>query len=90
MEEPGGGWRREDFSNLFDLASKLVCSQSLAGVIILYTLLSTCGLICEEVDWEQIILMEVNVFSLSLFQMLPSFSIYEWIINFKKICAFFL
>ena len=50
MEEPGGGWRREDFSNLFDLPIKLVCSQSLAGVIILKTLLFTCGLILEEVD----------------------------------------
>ena len=51
MEEPGGGWRREDFSNpFFDLPIKLVCSQSLAGVIILKTLLFTCGLILEEVD----------------------------------------
>ena len=51
------GWRSlgEDggeriSATLFDLASKLVCSQSLAGVIILKTLLFTCGLILEEVD----------------------------------------
>ena len=26
MEEPGGGWRSEDFSNLFSLSIKSVCS----------------------------------------------------------------
>ena len=32
MEEPGGGWRSEDFSNLFSLSIKSVCSWQLAGV----------------------------------------------------------
>ena len=50
MEEPGGGWRREDLSNLFDLSSEVVCSQSLAGVTIQITLLFIYGLFCEEVD----------------------------------------
>lgn len=48
-------WRMEDggeriSATLFDLPIKLVCSQSLAEVIILKTLLFTCGLILEEVD----------------------------------------
>ena len=57
-------------SNLFELSHKLVCSQSLAGVNIAMTPLFTCGLFCEQVVWDHIILMKVKVLSLILFQML--------------------